>query len=69
VSLSERAFAIVCSFDHFAKTQPRAGFVIIVLLRNTGQISTSLSDDNEAISDGLRVPQHQKRVLVKNLLR
>jgi hypothetical protein len=52
------------------KTQPPVGLVIVVLLRKTWQISESLSGDNEAISvDGFRVLQHQKRVLVKNLLR
>jgi hypothetical protein len=61
------------------KTQPPAGFVIVVLLRKTWQISLgkfhlanfeSLSGDNEATRvDGFRIPQHQKRVLVKNLLR
>jgi hypothetical protein len=52
------------------KTQPPVGLVIVVLLRKAWQISESLSGDNEAISvDGFRVLQHQKRVLVKNLLR
>jgi hypothetical protein len=52
------------------KTQPPVGFVIVALLRKTWQISESLSGDSEATSvDGFRVPQHQKRVLVKNLLR
>jgi hypothetical protein len=52
------------------KTQPPVSFVIVVLLRKTWQISESLSGDNEVTSVvGFRVPQHQKRVLVKNLLR
>jgi hypothetical protein len=52
------------------KTEPPAGFVIVGLLRKTWQISESLSGDNDAIGvDGFRVPQHQKRVLVENLLR
>jgi hypothetical protein len=53
-----------------AKNTPSVGLVIVVLLRKTWPISESLSGDNEAISvDGFRVPQHQKRVLVKHLLR
>jgi hypothetical protein len=63
-------FAIACTFVHFAKNILPVGFAIVVLLRKTWQISESLSGDNEAVSvDGFRVPQHQKRVSVKNLLR
>jgi hypothetical protein len=71
----ERVFAIGRTFDHFAKNTLPVGFVIVVLLRKvllrkTWQISEGLSGDNEAIRvDGFGVPQHQKRVLVKNLLR
>ena len=50
-----------------AKNTPSVGLVIVALLRKTWPISESLSGDNEA--NGLRVPQHQKRVLVKHLLR
>jgi hypothetical protein len=52
------------------KTQPPIGLVVVALLPKTWQISESLSGDNDTISgDGFRVQQHQKLVLVKNLLR
>jgi hypothetical protein len=66
----ERVFAIGRMFDHFAKNALPVGFVIVVLLRKTWQISEGPSGDNEAIRvDGFGVLQHQKRVLVTNLLR
>jgi hypothetical protein len=66
----QRVFAIACAFDHFAKNTPPAGFAIVVPLRKAWRISEGLSGDDEAIRvDGFGVPQHQKRVLTKDLLR
>jgi hypothetical protein len=74
-SIAAQHHANACSPSHarsiiLRTTQPPVGLVIVVLLPKTWQISESLSGDNEAISvAGFRVPQHQKRVLVKNLPR
>ena len=68
--LRERVFATARKFDILRKTQPPVSFVIVVLLRKTWQISESLSGDNEVTSVvGFHVPQHQKRVLIRNLPR
>jgi hypothetical protein len=74
-SIAVRHHANACSRSYarsiiLRTTQPPIGLVVVALLPKTWQISESLSGDNDAISeDGFRVPQHQKRGLVKNLLR
>jgi hypothetical protein len=67
----ECVFAIVRTFDHFSKSTTARRFCHrrSSAKQNLANFE-SLSGDNEATSvDGFRIPQHQKRVLVKNLLR
>jgi len=67
----ERVSAIVRTFDHCEKHNRPPVCLRRAIAQNLANFE-SLSGDNEATNvnlGGFRVPQHQKRVLVKNLLR
>ena len=65
----ESVFAIVRTFDPFAKTARRFCHRRSSAEQNLANFE-SLSGDNEVTGVvGFHVPQHQKRVLVKTLLR
>jgi hypothetical protein len=66
------ARSIILRKTQLAKNTTARRFVIVVLWRKIWQISENLFDNNDSEAtgvNGFRVPQHHKRVLVKNLLR